>query len=234
MNNRKPVIEILTDFDGTMTEVPGGRLVFGRFYQSLLLDPRAGYQSQLLPREKILQIMKHVFIEQAIDTEKRDPRRLSEAALRFLNYAVNHEQMGICIISKNQVDYIKAVLSFEGLTDEQIDRITIIAPAEKYTVACLYLKSKSPQQIYIYDDVIEDAKAMQMAASQCCKDVHLVNELPGHFDWDTELEMIKKKLQLNPNPILMSLFSTTQTVMPTTCDGTTQLHESQKPSVSSV
>ncbi len=231
MNNRKPIIEILTDFDGTMTEVPGSRLVFARFYQSLLLDPRAGYKSQLLPREIILKIMKHVFIEQAIDTEKRDPRRLSEAALRFLNYAANHEQIGICIISKNQVDYIKALLSFEGLTDEQIDRITIIAPAEKYSVACLYLKSKSPQQVYIYDDVIEDAKAMQMAASQCCQDVHLVNNEPGQFNWDAELETIKKKLQITTNPMLLSVFNMMQTVKPTTSEETTQLHESQKPSV---
>lgn len=206
MNTRKPIIEILTDFDGTLTNKPGGSLVFTNFYKSLQMNPDAHYTSRLLSQNEILAQFEKYFTEKELKTHQRDPRRMSEAAVKFLKYVVNHDQIGVCIISKNQLDYIKAHLTFEGFTEQEIDRLQIYEMSSKLLESAHYLNTKSPQEVYVYDDSLEDGEKMRQSAKEKCDKVTLVHKEPGQFDWEAQLENLKKKFHDLPTLVLGSLF----------------------------
>lgn len=196
MNNRKnKKIEILTDFDGTLTEIPGGDLVFTDFFQNLQLEKDADYLSQLFPLADLVAMMKEEFSEYEQENSARDPRRISQAAVSFLKNMLKNQDVGIYIITRNNPEYVSAMLAYERFSSEEIEQLPIVN-ANKYTAASQYMMDKTPQVVYVFDDNLSDAKDMAAGAkTQTCGEIVMVSEAPGHFAWTTYEQDILQKLK---------------------------------------
>lgn len=192
-------IVIYTDFDGTVTGKVGSTTVFSPFYQSLLAGYSAGKiqdykQTAMKSRAEVQQLFEEKFglFNDSFDYTQNDTRMLMSAdAVTFFHELLKKEQVTINIITRNRADYITALLSYQGFSEEEIKKISIDDSGYKFDAVnrnLNWLKEK-PAYLYILDDDGKfDYPAMYEAAqlnSYKADQIRGYNELPGQFNWST-------------------------------------------------
>lgn len=208
-----PQVVIYTDFDGTITGRAGERTVFGSFYQSLLANYIVGFinnnykTAPMKDTSKIqeLFIEKFGIYDENFDYQKPDADLLmSKEAVASFHQLLKNDQVKINIVTKNRSDYIRHLFKFQGFTDLEINRITVMESGDKYNDVYLDLgfMSVKPTQIYIMDDNRSDLKAMFNGALEYLKKEHIHQyvEMVGQFKWkqyltDIEDYLVEKKIE---------------------------------------
>lgn len=205
-------VHFLTDFDGTLTLVPGAKLVYTPFYQSLLKGykssgPLLNYQTTpMLSTDDLVERLHEEFDNKS----PRDPRRIMASAVSFFKYMVQQDDVRILISTKNRAPYIIAMFRYEGFSADEINRMTIYN-ARKDENVILFSSNKNqliPTQIYILDDSKSDLDLMEKAAlasKRSFTKVYAHHCNPGAFQWDEYKQSIssdsaaRKKVQDNLN-----------------------------------
>lgn len=144
-DNKQLVIEI---FDITSKR---GHTLFG----DQLVYPRHHYADLSLKfksRDKILEIM-------AAHLKEGDPRRMNKHAKFSLKEMIRND-MPIVIISKNRQEYIYALLEYEGFTEFERNRMSVLAPNNKYDGAkyCIQQFTKGRLNESTINDIIKDVR----------------------------------------------------------------------------
>jgi hypothetical protein len=208
-------IVIYTDFDGTVTGKVGSTTVFSPFYQSLLAGYSVGKiqdyrQTPMKSREEVQQLFEEQFglFNDSFDYTQNDTTMLMSAdAVTFFHELLKKEQVTINIITRNRADYITALLSYQGFSEEEIKKITFDDSGYKFDAVNRDLNKLKEKPAYLYildDDGKSDYPAMYQAAqlnSYKVDQIHGYNELPGQFKWSTyqkdilELLAIKEKTE---------------------------------------
>jgi len=148
----------LYDFDGNATNVPGNMLVFTKFFQKLHLDmethafdydmddcTKSGYcyKSDFKDYKKLAAYIQanRAMLEEMLENNKKGDRPqpillsdvfISAEVLEHLKELLTEENTVLCFITKNQVNYVKAMLFLAGISEEDIEkRIQIYSQGDK-------------------------------------------------------------------------------------------------------
>ena len=166
--NKIKKVVIFTDFDGTITGMPGNDLISSQEYKKLynVKKKYSDYEGSYMSPELL-------FTEDTINTyfeeikkDEKDTKNISEKAKIFLKWAVNPESnVDVVIISRNRIDYIELMLKKNGITDNYT--ILPIDTNKEITITnYIDINNEFKQQypsIIILDDTYEDFKLMKNA-----------------------------------------------------------------------
>jgi hypothetical protein len=124
--NSKKVLFI--DFDGTLTDLEGHKLVQeNKFYDSLFEQPEYGwgnytpYQAGVI-KDNALEIIKEEFSGETY----RDEKRVTESGVTFLNVVPNQENVYAFIVTNNRKGYVKPMLELEGISLDKIGILSLV------------------------------------------------------------------------------------------------------------
>ena len=177
----------ILDFDGTLTGIEGKKLVHTPFYQGLLdtskFSPRDP-GDYMIPMKSNL----HELIQE--DITPLDARRVTRDAITFLHTILGWTNMTVWIVSRNQKRYIIALLSFCGLTEEEVAKIHVfdVFDLKEYGKADVILECLGRNQftdILLFDDDTKELDDMAQAVVHCGGDIrlHPIQCPPGQFQW---------------------------------------------------
>lgn len=194
-----PKIAIFTDFDGTLTCREGLKTVNSDFYNSLFYIQQG--QLILKPTKEIQALFVDKFgkYTTGFDYKKKDSDiLLSLQALTFLTELLKSEHVAINIITKNCKEYVVALLSYHGFTNEDIARIIIKDSGDKYKDVKAIKNEMKPIEgqilAYVFDDNKNDMSRMNKALHGTHFQVKTYAKSPRQFKWSDYLEEIKAKL----------------------------------------
>lgn len=198
-------VVIYTDFDGTVTRRPGSQAVFTEFYQSLL----QGY------KEKVEQDYKHTpmkdpkevqslfeakfgkYDEHFDHTQQDVDFLMTPDAVEFFHKILKNDDVTVNIVTKNRVEYIKALFKYHGFSEKEINQLTILDSGYKFDDVNSQLGQQKDKasRIYILDDSEADYSEMLRAAK--CKgygeeEIRGYNLQPGQFKWTQYLKDIEE------------------------------------------
>lgn len=195
------LILLFTDFDGTITKLPGSQVVFGSFYRSLLIDPpEKQYKNVSMKNENVVQ---QLFKEQFDTNDSGQPPPgdrgvlMTDEAIAFFRYALNNDEIKVHIISRNRDDYIRALFSYHGFSPAEISRLAINCKDNKQRAVSAYIANmQDMSKIYVLDDDEKDYQLMMQAVQHLDSDkIAGVHEAPGTFKWQAYLQQIELLLQ---------------------------------------
>jgi len=185
---------LILDFDGTLTSSVGKFTVWSDFYKKFLKNPDnvKNYSTEEYKDEKtILQIMKEY--DQHTKNRYSEMYGITNESLWFIRENLKNEKIKITIISKNRKEYIVASLKYKGLTNEEINKITIFdASYNKYKKELVLLSEEKCEKatvIMICDDDHAELLAQKQGLSKF-ENVEVYCHPVGKFEWKT----IKNKL----------------------------------------
>jgi 2-hydroxy-3-keto-5-methylthiopentenyl-1-phosphate phosphatase len=191
-------IIVYTDFDGTVTKRSGSDTVFTEFYQSLL----SGYQENIIQDYKntrmkdsnlVMSLFEAKFgiFDENFNYGQADANLLmSVEAVVFFQEILKNENVAINIVTKNRIDYVRALFKFQRFTEKKINKINITDSGLKYYDVDYNIKSQKNRVSYLYilDDSAADYNEMMSAAQANgyqSDQIHGYNKSPGEFDWST-------------------------------------------------
>lgn len=150
---------ILIDFDGTLTNVEGNKLIrqsiFGNCFKPPLIVPSAYTNSAINSPSSIAKQFKQ---EKSPNVE---PFLLNNEAVDFLKNFLDQDEFLVSIISKNRKSYIEGILQYHQFSIEQILQLHIHAIDEAKTkpvLAVEVLKNslEECEDVFIIDDSSKD------------------------------------------------------------------------------
>lgn len=215
-------IGLLSDFDGTLTRVPGENLVNQPFYRTLLKNPnQQGYRKAginkhgddegLIEPSKLVDALKAEFITNYENKHpgQRDPHRLTEGAIKFLHFALAQQEIGkaeIHIRTKNNVAYVEALLKLEGFTNEQIKLLDIVheSHSARNDKAAEMANLNGITEMRVYDDghngeAANDMRNKFIAARKKAGLPEIkVTAQSKDWNWEAQITEIQKHLGIEP------------------------------------
>ena len=194
-----PIPNVLSvlDFDGTLTQVPGKELVFTPFYQGLL--DKEHYPSPDEANNYLLPMKSNCkdLIRQAFTST--DARSVTTGALAYLKMSTGFTNATTLIISRNQRQYITALLELGGLTPEQISRIQIydvhkmgVMGKGGVLLSVLSADRDVPfTHILAYDDYAKDMEEVKVVIQSFgFPDTYCFQSKPWEFEWSLHTRTI--------------------------------------------
>lgn len=211
VSNKKSIARLFIDFDGTLTGLEGRQVVNSELYKSLLKDPGVKYgNAEFKPLSEMLVLLRADF-----SNGFHLGMKLTTHAKEFLQAALTDENIVPVIITRNRREYVNAILAFEGLTSEQLNRLIIkdvsdmmnTSHRHKYDLVAKVLKElkATEDDIYkIYDDSPKDRQEMLDAISNDIfhnnlsqAEVDAPNFLSGQCPWKQELETLQAAMSFS-------------------------------------
>ncbi|EKD72249.1 MAG: hypothetical protein ACD_45C00730G0003 [uncultured bacterium] len=208
-----PVIQVFTDFDGTLTGRPGGETVVDVLYRSLQKNPNTSFDRATFLAEKEM-VAK---LQAGLKEEKNKDMGLVEGAAKFLQTMLNYNAE-IVLVSKNRKEYIAAVLQAAGMSKQNISKILIIdrndlmkVGGSKERAVTEYLKDpahKAAAITVVSDDDLKDFFAMRQAVTDAGLSDTLIAYDPTNehfkqykrFDWAAITKEITQKIKPDSHP----------------------------------
>lgn len=202
-----PVVLIMTDFDGTITGIPGFNVVNSNFFRLLTVPNNEGAPfdysvTKMKSESEIDALFVKEFGEYALrQTEAKGDRRflMTDEVVRFMQEALSSDEVRVHIITLNRDEYVRAQFRYHGFTPTEIGKLKISAMLNKEHVVfhdlALFNKDQIAQ-IYVLDDSLTDFNAMTKAVTNQSLGERLIayNKSPGSFLWDCYLQDIKTTL----------------------------------------
>ncbi|MCA0402665.1 MAG: hypothetical protein LCH30_02595 [Proteobacteria bacterium] len=194
-------IFVFSDFDGTMTDLEGFSATKLDFYKSL---KRKFGEADHLWVERMVESFKTEFgefSEKAYKKGENSKLLINRDALATFKLLIQKEEVKIFIITRNVKCYVEALLQYQGFTNEELAKITIIASGDKYQTVKVQLEKPQtkPSKSFIFEDNQNDANAMKKAVSELSIDVEVHVKKPGNFEWDSYLKNIEQALKPSQN-----------------------------------
>jgi len=114
-----PLVRCYLDFDGTLTGVTGGKTVQHKLYRACWDGNYKNYaEAEFIPAAG--ELLRKAFA--VFDTTGLE---IQDGALKFLKKMLVMENAEIIILSRNRKEYIQAVMTAQGFTDQEIQKIQI-------------------------------------------------------------------------------------------------------------
>ncbi|HAT8177967.1 TPA: hypothetical protein JA361_00515 [Legionella pneumophila] len=205
---------IFTDFDGTVTGRSGNETVFTEFYQSLLQgykkDVEQDYKSTPMKDPIEVQSLfeaKFGKYDESFDHSQQDVELLmSPEAVAFFHEVLKNDDVTVNIVTKNRVEYIKAVFKYQGFSDEEIKKLTTLESGYKFhdVNSQLNHQTEKANSVYILDDSAADYAEMLRAVKGKGyneEEIHGYSKNPGKFEWLQYLKDVRKMLLPKVNPL---------------------------------
>lgn len=207
---------IFSDFDGTITNRRGGNLVFTPFFQSLLLGYEKGKtnlnykRAPILSEEGIVATFREKFGTYGLDfdiSKKIGDEEsyndidilMSKETLESFHALLKNPHVSIRIITKNRIEYTKALFKYQGFSDTEINRLQIIDDihVSKGDEVKKQLQAIDPKAdfVYVLDDDQNDCESMFQgvkASSYNDEQIKRHQEYPGQFNWKNYLQEINE------------------------------------------
>ncbi|AMP88265.1 HAD family hydrolase [Legionella pneumophila] len=209
-----PKVIIFTDFDGTVTGRSGNQTVFTEFYQSLLqgykMDVEQDYKSTPMKDPIEIQALfeaKFGKYNENFDHSQQDADFLMRPeAVAFFHEVLKNDDVTVNIVTKNRVEYIQAVFKYQGFSDEEIRKLTILESGYKFNDVNSRLnhQSEKANRVYIFDDSPADYAQMLRAVKSNGYNEDEIREYcknPGEFEWSEYLEDVRKVFPPEVNPL---------------------------------
>lgn len=214
-------VSIYTDFDGTVTKKSGSRTVFTPFYQSLLIGYKEGFSQS---EYKTIPMIEPGEVQSAFEakfgrydkhfnkSQAHVDLLMSSDAVTFFHETLKDDEVTINIVTRNRSDYIKALFKYQGFSDVEINKLTILESGYKFDDVnghLKYLKDKATK-LYILDDTLSDFNDMVRAAQvNGYKEDQIVkyNKMPGQFEWSKYQQDIRELINPYRTLKVMGLLS---------------------------
>lgn len=187
---------VYLDFDGTLTGRSGSRTVGQSIYKSLKKNEEQDYVWAEFKEDLPTILKTHISKMQELDM------LVSPAAIAYLKAISADPDTEVVIISKNRLQYIRAVLEVSGLELTLINKIIIYdikdmkSVGEKDDVIRMHEQRGSAEKVTFCDDDAGDAMRMEAALARYKDAVKGFHRQPNDFKWD---EILKETLS-NPEP----------------------------------
>jgi len=185
---------VFTDFDGTLTGLPGRSLMTHQFYE--YVSDKCINEAGIRNEEKIQKAFAKLKTE-----SPQSPIFMSKDAVEFLHGMLARPNVKVNIISRNVRWYIEAVLKYQGFTPDEMGRLTIMGPSphkgKAVELLCKKQLEDSTQAVYVLDDDPRDRTAMEDAvrsARPSLEEVYVPNQKAGEFQWGLYLRTIQNGL----------------------------------------
>lgn len=211
-------VVIYTDFDGTVTSRSGNKAVFTPFYQSLLVGYEEGKtQDYKRTPMKSVEAIQELFVTKfgeytdQFDFNKPEADMLmAPSAVQFFHELLTNDQVNINIVTRNRSEYINALFKYQGFSDSEINKLTIMESGFKLEDVDRDLKARArrgqrPSYLYIFDDASSDFFAMLDAAiinNYTDEQTKGFNKEPGQFEWNLYLDDVKADILTPDTPIV--------------------------------
>ncbi|HFS7659911.1 TPA: hypothetical protein ACH1R5_000561 [Legionella pneumophila] len=200
-----PKVIIFTDFDGTVTGRSGNETVFTEFYQSLL----QGYQKDVEQDYKSTPMKDPIEVQALIEakfgeySENFDHSQqdvdflMRPEAVAFFHEVLKNDDVTVNIVTKNRVEYIKAVFKYQGFSDEEISKLTTLESGYKFNDVNSRLnhQTEKANRVYILDDSPTDYAEMLRAVKGKGyneEEIRGYRKNPGEFEWSQYLEDVRE------------------------------------------
>lgn len=218
---QKPIkLRIALDFDGTMTALKGSDTVSSDLYQSLIDEKNAvqavepvldEFDEPIIVDGK--EVMEPVLnaegkpkwdpmsskfkenlvelLKSALEKKENEDFKIFPESIEFIKTMLSHEA-DVVICSRNQKEYIAAMLEIASLDKSEIAKITIYDEKDlekdpdrsKEEILKQHVKVKGKAEIgFAYDDNADDHGDMMDALKESCKQVEGSREATGGFKW---------------------------------------------------
>lgn len=200
-----PKVIIFTDFDGTVTGRSGNETVFTEFYQSLLQgykkDVEQDYKNTPMKDPIEAQALfeaKYGKYNENFDHDQQDVDFLmSPEAVVFFHEVLKNDDVTVNIVTKNRAEYIKAVFKYQGFSDEEIEKLTILESGYKFNDVNSQLNypTERANRVYILDDSPTDYAEMLRAVKGRGyneEEIRGYCKNPGEFEWSQYLEDVRE------------------------------------------
>ncbi|HAT7073386.1 TPA: hypothetical protein JAN90_11580 [Legionella pneumophila] len=200
-----PKVIIFTDFDGTVTGRSGNETVFTEFYQSLLQgykkDVEQDYKNTPMKDPIEAQALfeaKYGKYNENFDHDQQDVDFLMRPeAVAFFHEVLKNDDVTVNIVTKNRVEYIKAVFKYQGFSDEEISKLTTLESGYKFNDVNSRLnhQTEKANQVYILDDSPTDHAEMLRAVKGKGyneEEIRGYCKNPGEFEWSQYLEDVRE------------------------------------------
>ncbi|HDV5711165.1 TPA: Dot/Icm T4SS effector phosphotyrosine phosphatase Ceg4 [Legionella pneumophila] len=200
-----PKVIIFTDFDGTVTGRSGNETVFTEFYQSLLQgykkDVEQDYKNTPMKDPIEAQALfeaKYGKYNENFDHDQQDVDFLmSPEAVAFFHEVLKNDDVTVNIVTKNRAEYIKAVFKYQGFSDEEIEKLTILESGYKFNDVNSRLNhpTERANRVYILDDSPTDYAEMLRAVKGKGyneEEIRGYHKNPGEFEWSQYLEDVRE------------------------------------------
>ncbi|HAT1802690.1 TPA: hypothetical protein I8Z04_001349 [Legionella pneumophila] len=200
-----PKVIIFTDFDGTVTGRSGNETVFTEFYQSLLQgykkDVEQDYKNTPMKDPIEAQALfeaKYGKYNENFDHDQQDVDFLmSPEAVAFFHEVLKNDAVTVNIVTKNRAEYIKAVFKYQGFSDEEIEKLTILESGYKFNDVNSQLNhpTERANRVYILDDSPTDYAEMLRAVKGRGyneEEIRGYCKNPGEFEWSRYLEDVRE------------------------------------------
>lgn len=200
-----PKVIIFTDFDGTVTGRSGNETVFTDFYQSLLQgykkDVEQDYKNTPMKDPIETQALfeaKYGKYNENFDHDQQDVDFLmSPEAVAFFHEVLKNDDVTVNIVTKNRAEYIKAVFKYQGFSDEEIEKLTILESGYKFNDvnSRLNYPTERANRVYILDDSPTDYAEMLRAVKGKGyneEEIRGHRKNPGEFEWSQYLEDVRE------------------------------------------
>ncbi|HEA4149767.1 TPA: Dot/Icm T4SS effector phosphotyrosine phosphatase Ceg4 [Legionella pneumophila] len=200
-----PKVIIFTDFDGTVTGKSGNETVFTEFYQSLLQgykkDVEQDYKNTPMKDPIEAQALfeaKYGKYNENFDHDQQDVDFLmSPEAVAFFHEVLKNDDVTVNIVTKNRAEYIKAVFKYQGFSDEEISKLTILESGYKFNDVNSRLNhpTERANRVYILDDSPTDYAEMLRAVKGKGyneEEIRGYRKNPGEFEWSQYLEDVRE------------------------------------------
>ncbi|HAT2094888.1 TPA: HAD family hydrolase [Legionella pneumophila] len=200
-----PKVIIFTDFDGTVTGRSGNETVFTEFYQSLLQgykkDVEQDYKNTPMKDPIEVQALfeaKYGKYNENFDHDQQDVDFLMRPeAVAFFHEVLKNDDVTVNIVTKNRFEYIKAVFKYQGFSDEEIKKLTILESGYKFNDVNSRLNHSTERanRVYILDDSPTDYAEMLRAVKDKGyneEEIRGYRKNPGEFEWSQYLEDVRE------------------------------------------
>ncbi|GAN22185.1 hypothetical protein lptwr_00061 [Legionella pneumophila] len=200
-----PKVIIFTDFDGTVTGRSGNETVFTEFYQSLLQgykkDVEQDYKNTPMKDPIEAQALfeaKYGKYNENFDHDQQDVDFLmSPEAVAFFHEVLKNDDVTVNIVTKNRAEYIKAVFKYQGFSDEEIEKLTILESGYKFNDVNSRLNhpTERANRVYILDDSPTDYAEMLRAVKGKGfneEEIRGYRKNPGEFEWSQYVEDVRE------------------------------------------
>ncbi|HAT7855828.1 TPA: hypothetical protein JA047_07705 [Legionella pneumophila] len=200
-----PKVIIFTDFDGTVTGKSGNETVFTELYQSLLQgykkDVEQDYKNTPMKDPIEAQALfeaKYGKYNENFDHDQQDVDFLmSPEAVAFFHEVLKNDDVTVNIVTKNRAEYIKAVFKYQGFSDEEISKLTILESGYKFNDVNSRLNhpTERANRVYILDDSPTDYAEMLRAVKGKGyneEEIRGYRKNPGEFEWSQYLEDVRE------------------------------------------
>ncbi|HAU1652948.1 TPA: hypothetical protein JBJ28_05025 [Legionella pneumophila] len=200
-----PKVIIFTDFDGTVTGRSGNETVFTEFYQSLLQgykkDVEQDYKNTPMKDPIEVQALfeaKFGKYNENFDHDQQDVDFLMRPeAVAFFHEVLKNDDVTVNIVTKNRAEYIKAVFKYQGFSDEEIEKLTILESGYKFNDVNSRLNhpTERANRVYILDDSPTDYAEMLRAVKGKGyneEEIRGYRKNPGEFEWSQYIEDVRE------------------------------------------